>query len=129
MALLNNEVTEFLDNQNHSFRNEIEQLRNIILNANAELTENIKWNGPNYCFEKNDRINMKIQPPKVVQLIFHRGAKVLAQPTDKLINDDFGLLVWKENDRAVATFKNRNDIENNKENLLKIINDWINAAK
>jgi len=129
MALLNNEVTEFLDNQNHSFRNEIEQLRNIILNANAELTENIKWNGPNYCFEKNDRITMKIQPPKVVQLIFHRGAKVLAQPTDKLINDDFGLLVWKENDRAVATFKNRNDIENNKENLLKIINDWINAAK
>lgn len=129
MTLLNKEVTEFLDNQNHPFRKEIEQLRNIILGANTELTENIKWNGPNYCFEKSDRITMKIQPPKVVQLIFHRGAKVLAQPTDKLINDDFGLLVWKENDRAIATFKNRNDIENNKENLLKIVNDWINAAK
>jgi hypothetical protein len=53
---LNSEVTDFLDEQNHPFRNEIEQLRNFILTANPELTENIKWNGSNYCYDNEDRI-------------------------------------------------------------------------
>lgn len=58
---LNNEVTAFLDALNHPFRNEIQQLRNIILAANDGLTENIKWNGPNYCFNQADRITMRIR--------------------------------------------------------------------
>lgn len=73
---LNSVVTEFLDEQNHPFRKEIEYLRNCILSVNKSLTENIKWNGPNYCFDNEDRITMRIQPPtKEVQLIFHRGVK------------------------------------------------------
>jgi uncharacterized protein YdhG (YjbR/CyaY superfamily) len=51
---LNSEVTDFLDELNHPFRKEIEQLRNCILAANNDLTENIKWNGPNYCFDNED---------------------------------------------------------------------------
>jgi hypothetical protein len=125
---LNREVTKFLDDLNHPFRKEIEQLRQNILNADARLTENIKWNGPNYCLDNNDRITMRIQPPKQVQLIFHRGAKVQQQPKDKLINDDSGLLIWKENDRAVATFKKMTDIENSKPDLTKIVKDWIRAS-
>jgi len=69
---LNSEVTKFLDDLRHPFRKEIEQLRLNILSADSGLEENIKWNGPNYCFEKNDRITMRIHPPKQIQLIFHR---------------------------------------------------------
>ncbi len=127
---LNKEVTDFLDEQNHPFRNEIEKLRTLILTANRALTENIKWNGPNYCFDNEDRITMRIQPPtKQVQLIFHRGAKKQTQPTDKLIPNKSKLLVWKENDRAIVTFKNLHDIENGNTELTTIINEWIKAAK
>jgi hypothetical protein len=126
---LNQEVTIFLDKQNHPFRKEIEELRNYILSANNKLTENIKWNSPNYCFENEDRITMRIQPPKNIQLIFHRGAKVKEQPKEKLVKENFGLLVWKGNDRAVATFQNRQDIENGKNNLMKIVNEWLNVTK
>jgi hypothetical protein len=126
---MNNEVTQFLNDLNHPFRNEIEELRLTILSANSNLTENIKWNGPNYCFDDNDRITMRINPPKQVQLIFHRGAKVKVQPKEKLIKDEAGLLIWKENDRAVATFKNMTEIQNNKSNLMTIVENWINAAK
>ena len=125
---LNSEVTAFLDGQNHPLRKEIQALRIIILSADNRLTENIKWNGPNYCLEQADRITMKIQPPKQVQLIFHRGAKVQNQPKERLIKDDTGLLTWKENDRAVATFKSRADIESKKASLTKIVKDWISAA-
>ncbi|MBK6731350.1 MAG: DUF1801 domain-containing protein [Bacteroidetes bacterium] len=128
---LNSEVTNFLDEQKHSFRKEIDQLRIIILSADGNLTENIKWNGPNYSFENEDRITMRIQPPttKQIQIIFHRGAKKQEQPKDKLIKENSKLLIWKENDRAIATFKNMTEIENAKTELMEIVKNWVNKTK
>lgn len=129
-ANINQEVSDFLEQQNHPFRDEIELLRNIILSVDNKLTENIKWNGPNYSFENEDRITMRIQPPVVqVQLIFHRGAKKQEQPKDKLIASTSKLLNWKENDRALITFKSMKDIESSRLELSDIIKDWINSGK
>lgn len=125
---LNKEVTTFLDTLNHPFRKEIELLRSIILSASIQLEENIKWNGPNYSIGSEDRITMRIMPPKQVQLIFHRGAKKQEQPKQKLINDQSGLLDWKENDRAVASFKTLAVIETKKKELSDIITSWIKAS-
>ena len=128
---INSEVTDFLNELNHPFRKEIELLRNVVLSADTNLTENIKWNGPNYCFDNEDRITMRIQPTtsKQIQLIFHRGAKKQEQPTDKMIASKSKMLVWKENDRAIASFKNRQDIDNAKAELTEIIKQWISATK
>jgi hypothetical protein len=125
---LNKEVTAFVDGLKHPLQKEINQLRQDILESNDALSENIKWNGPNYCFEGDDRITMRIQPPKQIQLVFHRGAKVKEQPKNKLILDVSGLLTWKTNDRAVATFKNMEDIISSKTTLARIINEWLGAA-
>ena len=127
---LNSEVTALLDELKHPFRKEIEELRNCILSADKNLTENIKWNGPNFCFDNEDRITIRIQPPtKQAQLIFHRGAKKQTQPKDKLISNKSKMLIWKENDRAIVTFKSLQDIENGKAELTTIVNEWIKAAK
>lgn len=123
------EVTDFLDGLNHPFRVEIEALRTLILTAQADLTENIKWNGPNYSFQGEDRITMRILPPKQVQLIFHRGAKKQTQPADQLIETSSKLLLWKENDRAIASFKTMGDIESNRVELTAIVQQWIEASK
>jgi hypothetical protein len=129
MTNLNQDVTRFLDELNHPLRDEIEKLRTIILGSVKGLSENIKWNGPNYVFNEQDRITMKIHPPKQVQLIFHRGAKKQEQPVEKLIKDNSGLLSWKENDRAVASFRTLGEIETNRSNLKEVITKWISAAK
>jgi hypothetical protein len=125
MGKPSNEVTAFLDSKNHPLRKEIELLRKVILAACGELTENIKWNGPNYAVGDQDRITMKIHPPRQLQLIFHRGAKVKEQPTGKLLKEDYGLLDWKANDRAVATFKNQQEIEAGEKKLHLIVADWM----
>lgn len=125
---MNQEVTEFLNGLNHPLRTEIEHLRTLILNAEDRLTENVKWNGPNYCIGDADRITMKIQPPKQIQLIFHRGVKKLEQPKERLLATNSKLLVWKENDRAIASFKNLDDIERNKAELKEIIKHWIKVT-
>jgi uncharacterized protein YdeI (YjbR/CyaY-like superfamily) len=128
-AKFNPEVTSFLDNLNHPLRNEIELLRGILLNESHSLTENIKWNSPNYCHEGEDRITVRIHPPKQIQIIFHRGSKKLSQPKHKLITDETGLLAWKENDRAVMSFKAKSDIEKHSAVLTDIIRQWIAAAR
>jgi hypothetical protein len=125
----NLDVTSFLDEQNHPLRKEIETLRELILSSNKNLSENIKWNGPNYCLDEEDRVTMKIQPPKNIQLIFHCGAKVKVQPKEKLVKEDFGLLIWKGNDRAVATFKSMQEIDNSKKPIQTIISEWLKMAK
>lgn len=50
---LNPKVTSFLDNLNQPLRDEIELIRKYILASYTNLTENIKWKGPNYCFNQN----------------------------------------------------------------------------
>jgi hypothetical protein len=127
-APLNEDVTKFLDDLHHPLRKEIDHLRQAILSANPGLSENIKWNGPNFCFMGEDRITMRIQPPKQLQLIFHRGAKVVAQPTERLIQDNSHLLTWKTNDRAVVTYKNQEEIQSSQSALNQIVNAWIATA-
>lgn len=126
---LNKEVSRFLDDLNHPLRTEIDELRLIILDAVDGLAENIKWNGPNYTHHQEDRITMRVQPPGKIQLIFHRGAKKLVQPPARLIDDPSGLLVWKENDRAIASFKNPDDIKNRRSDLTDIIAKWLDVTK
>lgn len=60
----NIDVTNFLKDLNHPFYEEIELLRKFILTVDQNLRENVKWNGPNYCYNDEDRITMRIQPPK-----------------------------------------------------------------
>jgi hypothetical protein len=45
-----------------------------------------------------------------------------------LLSTNSKLLVWKENDRAVATFKSMIEIENSKDELTQIIKDWIKVT-
>lgn len=72
---------------------------------------------------------MRNNPPKQIRVIFHCGAKVQEQPKDKKIKENFDILTWKTNDRAVATSKNLQDFINGKDDLKQIINEWIEVTK
>lgn len=125
---MENEVTEFIKTLKHPLKAEIEAVRKIILKTHKDLEENIKWNGPNFHFQGEDRITMRIQPPPHLQLIFHRGAKAQEQPKGKLIQDDSGMLVWKGNDRAVITFKDMKEIKVKETQLKEVIRKWLAAS-
>ncbi|RYY19262.1 MAG: DUF1801 domain-containing protein, partial [Chitinophagaceae bacterium] len=124
----NKEVTDFLDNIMHPFRQEIQQLREIILSTGPDIKENIKWNGPNYTLNGQDRITIKVNPPKSFHLILHTGAKVQAQPANRLVEKDHGILNWKSNDRAIADFKKPGDFEKSSPYLSEIIKKWLDAS-
>jgi hypothetical protein len=126
---LNPDVSKFLNEFNHPLKEEIELLRNIILNSNKTLTENIKWNAPNYVVDKNDRVTLKINPPKNILIILHCGAKVQAMPTQKLIDYTCKVLSWKTNDRAIITLNNKQDIIAYQNDIATIVNLWLETTK
>lgn len=126
---LNPEVTDFLDSQTLPLRNEIEKIRSCILHAHNQVTENIKWNGPNYSVNQQDRITLRIHPPSKLQIIFHRGAKKQEQPAQKLISVEHPFLSWKENDRAVMTFQTVEQIDENSSFLSEFAHQWIEATQ
>lgn len=125
---LNDEVTNFLDSTKPSLRDEIEILRTIIMSTGLKLTEGIKWNAPSYSIDGKDRITLRINSPKQIQIIFHRGAKVQEQPPERILSDTYSILLWKENDRAIASFKNLNEIQENSSMLKEVITQWIEST-
>ncbi|HOA31459.1 MAG: DUF1801 domain-containing protein [Clostridia bacterium] len=125
---LNKEVTYFLDSLNLSLRDEVECLREIIMGAGYELTESVKWNGPNYSINGEDRITIRISPKKQLQVIFHRGAKVKEMPKNRLLSGDYDILIWKENDRAIASFNTMNEIQEKRQMIIEVVGKWIEAT-
>lgn len=123
--IMNKDVTTLLDSLNHPFRDEIEQLRRLILNVREDVVENIKWSGPNYTIEGQDRVSIKVQPKNDFLLILHRGNQVLPEPEEKILDGHYSYLIWKSKDRAVASFKNISTFHNAKTELSKIINEWL----
>lgn len=127
---LSTEVSELIKSLNHPFVNEIEYLRALILSCNVKLSENVKWNGPNYTYQEIDCITMRVQPvKKQLQLIFHRGAKKLPQPIEKFITNNSKLLTWKENDRAIVSFNSIDELKDAKIKLTEIIKEWLHNVE
>jgi hypothetical protein len=125
---MNPEVTEFLDELNHPFRQELEELRKMILGVREDVEENIKWNGPNYKVGEHDRVSVKVNPAKSFHLIFHIGAKVKAEPETRLLSEDYGLLTWKSNDRAVVQFKDKAGFVKAKPHLPELVKNWFTVT-
>jgi hypothetical protein len=125
---MNPEVTKFLDELNHPFRETIEELRNIILGTRSDVEENIKWNGPNYKIQDKDRVSVKVHPARSLHLIFHIGSKVQAEPKERLLSEDHNLLTWKSNDRAVLEFKDQADFIKARPYLAGLVTNWFKAT-
>ncbi|MGB2833021.1 MAG: DUF1801 domain-containing protein [Methylotenera sp.] len=117
-------VHDFMANLAHPLKAEIEAVRAIILAADANITECIKWNAPSFYF-KDDFATFKLRPAETIQVVLHTGAKVKTEANVLKINDPAGLLKWASKDRCVATFSDMKDIETKKEAFTAIITQWI----
>ena len=121
-------VEVFLEKLDHPYKKEIITLRKIILGAGGNLAEHIKWNAPSFVFKGDDRITMKLFPPRNVQVVFHRGVSVKKQPPARLIDNAPGFIKWAANDRAVATFDHIDQINKDKSQLETFVKEWLKVS-
>jgi len=118
------EVDEFLATLKHPLKAEIEAVRAIILGADARIHESIKRNAPSFSITDHfATFNLRSQD--VVQVVFHRGAKVRARASGPAISDPSGLLKLVANDRCIAVLTDRKQIRSEKGALESIVKQWI----
>ncbi|KOP82730.1 DUF1801 domain-containing protein [Cytobacillus solani] len=120
------QVAEFMNNLEHPLKEEIEEVRHIILSTDDKITEHIKWNAPSFCFEGEDRITFNLHGKGYIRLVFHCGAKVKDRMNNEpLIVDHSSILEWKAADRAIMKFTDKNDVKAKEEKLREVITMWL----
>ena len=119
------EVAEFMNKLDHPLKKDIEAVRAIILSANKEITEHIKWKAPSFCFNGEDRVTFNIRN-ECILLVFHRGAKVKESKGDgPIFKDTTGLLEWVSHDRALVKLNNSKEVKAKKDLLKKVVSQWV----
>lgn len=111
----NPEVTQWFKSCENPKSDEMEAIRNIILNANKVITEDIKWKAPNFMFNGN-MCSFNPKTKSHVNLTFHNGAE---------LNDPKGLLEGDAKQVRVVKFKDFAEIKSKKRGLEMLVNDWV----
>lgn len=119
----NPEVDRLMQTFEHPQKEAIEYLRTVLLNVDPQITEQVKWNAPSFCYGGVDRVTFQMKS-KDVQLIFHRGAKV-KDDASFTFHDDSGLMKWRTNDRAMVTFKDLADAKAHEEAFSSLVSRWM----
>lgn len=118
-------VDEFMRDLEHPLKAEIQALRTIILGADPEITEGIKWKVPSFA-RGEYFATLHLRAPDGVHVIFHLGAKVRDLGPDGIsVADPTCLLQWLAKDRAIAKFKDMAAIQNRRAELEALVREWI----
>ena len=124
MSNRSGEVDQFIKDLEHPLKEEIAQMRAIILDSDPQISEHIKWNAPSFLYNGEDRLTFNLHHRDRIQLIFHRGAKVKDSQGFEF-EDSTGLLEWVTADRAKLTLLDMQDLDAKKTALRKVVNQWI----
>ena len=122
------QVADFFTTLDHPLKSAMEKIRRIILSSDNTITEQIKWKGPSFCYNTDDRVTFNVRDNYIL-LIFHRGAKVKdCTGRGRLIDDPTGLLEWITDDRATVKFTSEDEVDLKKDDLTKVVRLWVAAA-
>ena len=109
----------------HPFKNEIEQVRALILGVDPTIAEGIKWNAPSFrTSEYFATTNLRAKSG--VGVILHLGAKSRALPAGAVaISDPERLLQWLATDRAAVAFRDAEELRTRTIAFQSILRQWI----
>ena len=121
-------VDEYLQKLKHPLVEVIEALRQIILSADREIGEEIKWNAPTFFYAGE----MKPSDPKeykryiVVFNLYRKDCIRLVFPSGAKVRDKSGFLEGNYADgRRLAMFHDMNDVKSKKKALQGVIKKWL----
>lgn len=106
----------------------VERMRAIALAAADDVTEHIKWNGPSFCIDGDDRITVGLNPKGGVRAILHRGVTV-KDIAGFSFPDDSGLIQWAAPDRGVINFADDAAVAANAEAFARLCCRWFEATR
>ncbi len=120
-------IDEFLKDQSPEKIQQIAYIQNLIMDVEPSLTENLKWNAPNYVYNGEDRITLNLMNKEgKVKIILHMGAtKQENKKGPRALNEDQGIIDWNSDIRGTICFEDLDDIKAKKAALSKVVADWL----
>ena len=91
MARRSETVDAFMAALQHPLKAGVERLRSASLASNDQISEQVKWNAPSFCYGGVDRATFRLQPGDRLQLILHRGAKTRDDSAEFRFEDTSGV--------------------------------------
>ncbi|NTV90402.1 MAG: DUF1801 domain-containing protein [Clostridiales bacterium] len=113
-------IDEFLSDQSSDKLEQINTLRELIIQVEPNLAENLKWNAPNYVYKGEDRITFNVMNKQdIVKVIIHMGAtKKEDKKSNPILANDQGIVEWSSDIRGAISFDDISDIYSKMEMLL-----------
>lgn len=103
-------------------------LRKLVAGSHPDVAEHVKWKGPSFLIDGDDRISLGVARGGAVRAVLHRGVK--AKPTEGFVfEDEWGLVKWAAVDRGVVAFADTTEVEANAEPFKALCRRWFDATR
>jgi len=124
-------VTAYIQKLDPTLAEVVEALRQIILDTDREIGEQIKWNSPSFIFTGAMKpFNPKEYKSDIVVINIHKGYALLIFPTGARVKDKYGLLEGDFKDgRRLAKFYNMEDVIAKAKALKMVILEWLSQVE
>ncbi|MGH2647141.1 MAG: DUF1801 domain-containing protein [Ginsengibacter sp.] len=121
------QVDQHIKNLDKSIIPIVETLRQIILSADKQIGERIKWNNPSFYYTGDMKpFNPKEYKREIIVFNLFKNRIMLVFPGGAKINDTTGFLEGDYKDgRRIVIFKDTKDVKAKKKILQNIIKTWI----
>lgn len=108
-------VNEFMDKLDHPFKAEVQAVREIIMNVNQHITEDIKWAAPSFSY-KGYMVTFNLWAKEHVHLVFHNP---------EVVNIKNKLLEGNYPTRRMVYFSDMKDVKAKKAALVKVVRELV----
>ena len=120
-------VTAYIQKLEPELAKLIESVRQLIVSADTQVGEQIKWNSPSFFYQGEMKaFNAKEYKRDIVVVNIRKGIATLVFPTGATVKDTTGLLEGNyEDGRRLATFNTIADVKTKGKDLQKVIKQWL----
>ena len=120
-------VEEFLAAQPTDRLPVIEELRQLVHEAEPAAREHVKWNSPSYVVSGVDQATISAQGKDGVRLVLHRGATTTENrdAASAFTGDPHDLLTWHSDIRASLLVTDLADLAAKRAAALEVVRAWL----
>lgn len=124
-------VTAHIQKLDPAFATLVEAVRKLILNTDATIGEQIKWNSPSFFYTGQMKpFDPKTYKRDIVVMNLRKGEILLVFPTGATITDTTGLLEGTYTDgRRMAKFITMDDVQQKGKALQTVIKAWLELVE
>ncbi|MBS1600102.1 MAG: DUF1801 domain-containing protein [Bacteroidetes bacterium] len=121
-------VNEYMKNCKHPLVKVVEALRKIILSADKEIGEEVKWNAPTFFYagDMAPSDSKKYKRYLIVFNLFQKDCIRLVFPSGVKVDDGSGFLIGDYADgRRLALFHDMKEVKANEKKLQTVVKRWL----